>query len=336
MRQVRENEADPKQKYPKSTLERNHVFFDGGSSSNHPIKPKLPSKVKKKTIVGRITDGHVHVLKDTQNGAIFRPDPDSDPVFVLLPRKESLEITGEHTSDFVESLHNLEKATNSNHTRGADKVVMHQTSGTKYCCAGERPNRGGCGVKSSVNVDKIEEKNWDCIVDYVIRCETAFTKWMDTNILRGIRHAKSLLGYKTLSRKKGSKLADATIFGALAFGRNVYLNAHLDADYCYSIVTGHRRLSDGENGYSVDDEVIHYFVFPRYGMAVPLRPGDILIFNPQEYHCISSRVSEEEDVYCCSLYLKSGVVGLNDNSIPLTQEQQKFADAYNKWKEQDK
>jgi len=129
-------------------------------------------------------------------------------------------------------------------------------------------------------------------------------------------------------------LAPASIFGSVAFGRNVYLNAHRDNDFTYSIVSAHRALDQDKKRYEINDDVICYFVFPRYGMAVPLRPGDILIFNPLEYHCVSSRVAEEDDILCLSLYLKSAVVGLSDNSLPLTEEQKQYADAYNNLKKQ--
>ena len=54
------------------------------------------------------------------------------------------------------------------------------------------------------------------------------------------------------------------------------------------------------------------------GMAVALqlRPGDYLMFNAKEHHCLSSRCREDDQLYSISCYLKTSVVGLNDNSIP--------------------
>jgi hypothetical protein len=332
MRQVKEGEVDLAQRYSKETLGDNHVYFDGGNKYIPPIDPVQPRNAKKKALVGRIRSGDLHVVENTVDGAVFRPETGGDPIWVLPPRTSNLEVTGDDPTNLISSLHHLEQATNNNHNRGADKNVMHQTSGTKYCCAGVRPNRNKPGVDASVNVERLEERSWNSIVDYVVRCETAFTKWIDTNILRAVRHAKKLVGFCSLPRQEGSKLSPASIFGSVAFGRNVYLNAHKDDDFVYSIVSVHRSLAHGAERYEVMDDVICYFVFPRYGMAVPLRPGDILIFNPREYHCISSRVSEDDDIYCLSLYLKSAVVGLSDNSLPLTKEQKQYADAYNNLK----
>ena len=111
-------------------------------------------------------------------------------------------------------------------------------------------------------------------------------------------------------------------FGSLASGLNHYLNTHTDEDFFYSVTTvpSAYGLREDIDRYQIDVEVCNYFTFPEQGIAVALRPGDILLFNPQYQHCISSRTSihKTEDVFCLSLYLKSAVVGKNDNSLPLT------------------
>ena len=61
-----------------------------------------------------------------------------------------------------------------------------------------------------------------------------------------------------------------------------------------------------------------YFCFPLLGMAVSLRPGDILAFNPCGPHAVLSKYHDDDIVLCVSMYLKTAVVGLNDNSIKLT------------------
>ena len=78
-----------------------------------------------------------------------------------------------------------------------------------------------------------------------------------------------------------------------------------------------RQLNPGchlDSILAAPDPVICYFAFPRLGMAVALRPGDFLLFNPQEHHCISSRCQNENEIYSMSSYLKTAIVGLNDNS----------------------
>ncbi len=80
-----------------------------------------------------------------------------------------------------------------------------------------------------------------------------------------------------------------------------------------SIVQAHINNHD----YQVDDMILCYFAFPRIGTAVALWPGDLLLFNPQEPYSISSCCKSGDNFFCISSYLKTGVVGLNDNSNPV-------------------
>ena len=57
-----------------------------------------------------------------------------------------------------------------------------------------------------------------------------------------------------------------------------------------SIVQAHIDNHD----YQLNDKIVCYFAFPRIGIAVALRPGDFLLFDPQEPHSISSRCKAEE------------------------------------------
>jgi hypothetical protein len=105
----------------------------------------------------------------------------------------------------------------------------------------------------------------------------------------------------------------ASYYNGLGFGINVYLQSYIDADFTMSIVQAHVDNHD----YVINDKVICYFAFPRIGTAVALRPGDFLLFNPHEPHSISSRCSREDEIFIISSYLKTAVVGLNDNSNPI-------------------
>ena len=122
-------------------------------------------------------------------------------------------------------------------------------------------------------------------------------------------------------------LDECAYFTGLATGTNKYLQAHVDKYVTMSMVMilKHRACK-------VQDDVVVYFGFPRLGVAVLLRPGDILLFNPVEPHALSSRRNVEDELVCISLYYKTAVAGLNDNSRPLTKTEQglvkKFQDKY--------
>jgi hypothetical protein len=112
----------------------------------------------------------------------------------------------------------------------------------------------------------------------------------------------------------GLHAKSARYYNAAGFGINVFLRCHIDKDFTMSIVQVHLD----EIMYQNDDQIVCFFAFPQIGIAVPLRPGDTHMFNPQEPHCISLRCNKDDNIYCISSYLKTQVVGLNDNSDKVT------------------
>ena len=92
------------------------------------------------------------------------------------------------------------------------------------------------------------------------------------------------------------------------------LSTHTDADFGLSVATVHLQ----KRQYTLHDHIIVYFCFPRIGCVVPMRPGDLLIFNAREPHALLSRAKHSDEIFCVSVYLNTAVVGLNDNSIQLS------------------
>jgi hypothetical protein len=76
--------------------------------------------------------------------------------------------------------------------------------------------------------------------------------------------------------------------------------------------------------YSVNLEVVHHFVFPEFGIAVAMRPGDLLVFNPQYYHCLVHKEVNYNGnhVDATSFYLKTNMLGKNDNTKPPTSDEE--------------
>ena len=73
--------------------------------------------------------------------------------------------------------------------------------------------------------------------------------------------------------------------------------------------------------YHLDDHIVTYFCFPTLGVAVPCHTGDYFIFNALIPHCISSRCHHEDEIISTAFYLKTAVVGLDNNNLPLTEGQ---------------
>jgi hypothetical protein len=102
------------------------------------------------------------------------------------------------------------------------------------------------------------------------------------------------------------------IWGSLACGKNYYLNSHMDEDFFYSLTTTVLALGLREDidRYAMDAPVCNYFTFAKQGVAVGMRPGDMLLFNSLYQHCLSLWTSmyESNDVFCLSMYLKTAIV----------------------------
>ena len=134
--------------------------------------------------------------------------------------------------------------------------------------------------------------------------------YVDTDQICLIHDAISLVDAKTFSissredSQQNKNGESCRIYGAFACGVNVYLNAHKDKDFTYCATSIHMR-----NPYQESQRTVAFFAFPNIGIAIPLRPGDVLFFNPTEEHCISSRCCNNDDIYCMSLYLKSDNIG---------------------------
>jgi len=102
-----------------------------------------------------------------------------------------------------------------------------------------------------------------------------------------------------------SSLHNSTLkyYGGLAFGCNVFLRCHTDNDYTVSVVQIHLK---GKVKYNIEDD----------GVAVPLLPGEFLLFNALIPHFVLSRCRQAEEILSIAMYLKTSAVGMNNNQLP--------------------
>jgi hypothetical protein len=288
------------------------------------MKKKVAAKMAKATILKVITYSIknddlvvVHPL-NSDTGLAYKDDNETEPTFVLLSRKEALKINKDGT-EVCKAMGNVIK----NHrglTRGKSKHVF---SSNKYCCVGAKPRRSAVGVEPGHYKMEygVESRDWDGVVKAIKKCEHAFDNIAGSDVIGRIREARKVVDWE---RGKLSTGGEARIFNGVAFGLNLHLRAHIDHDFTYSLIQPH---VDGVQ-YGLDDPVVCYFCFPKKGIAVPLRAGDFLLINALEYHCVSSRCDPSMDVFCLSSYLKTAVVGGNDNSRGLDDEESKGLNVY--------
>ena len=148
----------------------------------------------------------------------------------------------------------------------------------------------------------------------------------DHSTISHLHHIKKLIPFKTFSPSTGDDLSkfSADFFGGIVFGTNVFLHCHTDEDFMMS--TSQVFLKE-RCKYSLEDKVVAYFCFPTLGVAIPPHPGDYFMFNAHVPHCISSRCNLEDEIMCAaSVYLKTVIVGMNNNDLPLTSNQSLIAD----------
>lgn len=161
-------------------------------------------------------------------------------------------------------------------------------------------------------------EDWDIIVAYIVKCETAYDRYVPTNIISHTNEARAVINYDLMKPTSGEEGKGTRIFPGINISIDACLPCHVDNDFTLSIVSVHSHGVD----YKHDETIQAYFCFPTLNVAVPLRLGDLLIFNALVPHCISSKCNANDNLFSISLYLKTGVVGLNDNSVTLTVEQE--------------
>ena len=84
--------------------------------------------------------------------------------------------------------------------------------------------------------------------------------------------------------------------------KNYHSRCHIDFDMYYTLAT----VVGGEVSQKEDDEVIYYFVFPEYGLKIPLRTANTLLFNPSVPHSCSN--PKMKDTYIMSAYVTTKTV----------------------------
>jgi hypothetical protein len=144
--------------------------------------------------------------------------------------------------------------------------------------------------------------------------------YIHSELFHGLREGLGGIGFKV----KGK----ATTTTSSAWSRDFQAAMHVDKDANVSYMTVTSLLHDNSlplaervrDNLELDDPkpAIH-FMFPAHNLAVPVCPGDIIIFNPALYHGCSAKLAafDDADVNLMSMYLKAAVVGGNDNKIPV-------------------
>jgi hypothetical protein len=161
-----------------------------------------------------------------------------------------------------------------------------------------------------------------------VRANELAVRAIPSHLLHGLRLAHNTVQWHTTETDEKQAFPDfhskRNIWAASAASLNYISASHVDDDFfpsglyvlCHDdtdVTTTHM----GHTTYRPDLPTSVHFCLPKKGVAIALKPGDFIIFNPVEPHCVSMREKfyEHKQVFLMSFYLKSAVVGLHDNSL---------------------
>ncbi len=300
-------------------IDREIIVFDGGNPHTPPIKP--PNGVNWQSLSVRL----LHIQDNIQpNTGLTAPRMGYDIYpFIRLPRQMSLDIIGEIVNSLL-ACKTLQRMTlrRDDHKR----VFTDYGKPVRYTCVGLQPSRNSKIVRPHPPfMQSLPKCHWRSLLWLMKRAKISFRTIADSRgVISYLDHAKKLVHYQTF--KSGSSTDNHSkfnteFFGGIGFGTTiVFLRCHTDTDFTMSIL---QVFLKGKVKYSLDNNVIVYFCFPTIGLAVPLRPGDYLLFNAHIPHCLSSRCKYEyeDEIITTSTYLKAAIVGMNNNDLPLTTNQ---------------
>jgi hypothetical protein len=309
-----------------SAIQKDIVVVDGGDIGNPSILP--PDGINWRSV--SVRDGcHLYVPDDSNplRGLTFARIDGVLP-FIKMPRDYALAITEKVTiNDIVATLEVSERLNKTSLIRGERKRIFGDYGlPVMYTSVGVQVSMNSSDVLNCNTFQQnLPKKQWTILMKLMRKAEDCFECLADSEVLSHIDHARVVVPFKTMTSPFDSAHS-LNYYGGLAFGTNVFLRCHTDEDFTMSMVNVHLK---GMHQYSPSDPIVVYFCFPTLGVAVPLRPGDFLLFNPRIPHCVSSRCRQADEVISLSMYLKTAVVGMNNNGLPLDSKQSDLAKRYN-------
>ena len=285
-------------------LKRNKYFF-----VYDPLK-QIPNDYFKGVCNKKIIKDITHFqLIDEINGC-YGFSNNNIPPFILVPRKQSLSCG---TMDIISQEESLLKLVHgvTETKRGESKNAIY----SYYATVGVHVKRGSPGL-SYKKIKETLQEDFTEVIKMVQKAEHCAASVLPSAMIEGVKRTKELFNWPTfVTNSYVEEKKESVLWASVATSYNYTSAAHVDSDFLLSMVTVTTSEHMVDNKYMINQPIALYFVFPELGIAIGLRPGDQLIFNPLYYHCISSKNFGlyKEPVHVTSFYLKTGIVGGNNN-----------------------
>lgn len=285
------------------------TFFHGNPQSTAPEIIYVPEEQKYQVL----PVGQTLKIMDSKHGGHLKG------VFIMLPRNKVSEFATQKT---FQTFHKIlmSPAAKSATTRGKStkkegqyrQPEFESKEEAKYISFGAMPIQGERYILDNMKDITNDSSDYAEVSRFFSAAENHAKQYLPSGYVQGLQEIQKKIGYVGFPL---NSLKRSTIWTTVACGYNVFLPMHYDEDFFWSLTT---VLAN--RNFVLDDKIMNYFCFPHYGVAVALRPGDVLIFNPLVHHCVSTRETTE-DVVCLSLYLKTKNIAGNDVQQQLSGEQ---------------
>ena len=219
---------------------------------------------------------------DMVEGAQMKSES-GDTVFVLIPREKAITKIS-HVNKMLKSLCAVNNAKGFTEQRGKKRMTIPEGRNSNYCTAGLKAKRGGAGILDSWP-EKLSKNDKKQIIKFMNACQDVADGFIPSEHLCGIQIAKCILQWQQMGG-----CGKRSVWASFSDALNTFLSAHMDDDFYYSLLTlaSAHALRQDIDRYKLSADVSNYFVFPEQGIAVAMRPGDMLIFNPKYHHCLLS------------------------------------------------
>ena len=332
------------------------IFFSGKKSG---LEENV-SETENSVYIRVVDNEELFTIVDVKDGAICWEE--GSLVYALVPRE--LAIAGQSYHYLMNAFETIEYANPPGKTcRGKEKTIGFETDDdssrkANYDCVGLKANRNARGLVYAKLEGFTGTKHETKLEKNAKRCTNLCRKVLPLSISQSLNKALKEVNFKLPpknnkqqdpSEKKADKPSQSGLihnyFLSSALGRGTYLELHTDDDAYFSGTSAYRHfdiiISENNPRYSKINfyaPILKYFCF-EVGHAVALRTGDVLFFNTQYAHCISTNteacskgdeeinVSEKNknassadnkysktDVFCLSHYMKTLIAAGNDNS----------------------
>jgi hypothetical protein len=279
------------------------VFVSGTRSLDPPYLPKCDGVWSAQT--------DLCPFRDLEGGTM-------DGICTLAPRNFVLEASHEIRNfaifhkKFAAAVMGSPSIEKGKRNKPSTRQIVFENQDYTYVVTGKVRDQGKKGIHDKDLSEDIDMNTRGWIARCLGKMEHIALAYMDTDTIVSLELTMRLLGYDGIDVTGNGPCTH--LMPACAFANNSYANIHVDVDFsvCILSIVAPQALVK-------DSDVLVYFSFPSTGRCIGLRNGDVLIFNPQVPHCMSSRCFPDIDVLCVAMYWKTAFAGRNDNDQDVTE-----------------